>query len=75
MTPQSPMMPRLSATTPSLPREPYDATLGNDAMLSVDDAKLGDDATPLLTTAAMMTTMTVAVAAAAAVVRTTKTRR
>ena len=62
--------PRLSATTPSLPREPYNATLGDDAMLSDndaklgdDDAKLGDDVTPLLMTTAMTTTMTAAVAA------------
>ena len=32
------MTPHLSATTPSLLRKPYDATLGNDATLGDDDA-------------------------------------
>ena len=49
-------------------------TLGDDATLGVNDAKLGNDAaTPLLTTTAMMTTTTAALAVAAAVARTAKT--
>ena len=67
------MTPRLLATTPSLSHEPYDATLGNNATLGDDNAKLGADATPLLTTTA--TTKMAVVAAAAAVARRTKTRR
>ena len=53
--------------------EPYDATLGNNATLGDDNAKLGADATPLLTMTA--TTKMAVVAAAAAVARRTKTRR
>ena len=45
----------------------YNATLGE------DDAKLVDDATPLLRTTAMTTMTTAAVAAAVAVARMTKT--
>ena len=74
-TPRSAMTPHLLATTPSLPHKPYDATLGNNAMLGDDDTKLGEDATPLLMTTTMTTAMTAAVAAAAAVARTTKMRR
>ena len=49
--------------------------LGNGAntMLGDDNAKLSDNATPLLTTTAMTTTTSAAVAAAAAVVRMRKT--
>ncbi len=62
------------ATTPSPSREPYDTTLGNNATLGNDDAKLGDDAATLLLTMTSMTTTTVAaLAAVAAVARTTKT--
>jgi hypothetical protein len=52
---------------------PLSATLGNDATLGDNNAKLGNDAMPLLTTAVMMTTTTAAVAATAAVARTMKT--
>jgi hypothetical protein len=41
-------IPGLSTTTPSLLHEPYEATLGNNATLGDDDAKLGEDATLLL---------------------------
>ena len=69
-----PKTPHLSGTTPSSSREPYNVTLGDDAMLGDDNAKLGDNvATPLLTTAAMTTTMKATVAAAVAVARMTKT--
>ena len=71
--PRSVMTPCLLETTLSLLREPYDATLGNDTTLGDNDAKLGDNATPLLTTMAMTTmTMAAAVAAVVAVTRTTK---
>ena len=66
-------MPCLLATTLSSSRKPYDAPLGNNAMLGDNDAKLGDDATLLLITTAMRTTTTAMVAVAAAVARTTKT--
>jgi hypothetical protein len=69
------MTPPLLATTPSLSRKPYNATLGNDATLGDNNAKLGDNAAmPLLTTMAMTMTMTATLSAvAAAVARTTKT--
>jgi hypothetical protein len=69
-------MPHLLATTPSSSREPYDLTLGNDATLGDNDAKLGNNAAmpmPLLTTMAMTTTTTAVVAAAVVVARMTKT--
>jgi hypothetical protein len=66
------MTPHLLATTPSSLRKPYDATLGNEATLGDDDAKLADNATPLLTVKVMTTTATT-VAAVAAVARMTKT--
>ena len=71
--PRSVMTPCLLATTPSSWREPYDATLGNDTTLGDNDAKLGNDATPLLTTMAMTAMTTAAVAGAVAVARRTKT--
>ena len=52
--------------------KPYNATLGNDTTLGDNNAKLGDNATPLLTTTAMTSTTAAAAAAAAAVARTTK---
>ena len=59
----------LLATTPSLSRKPYNTTLGDNATLGNSDAKLGNNATPLLTTMVMTMTMTAAVAAASAVAR------
>jgi hypothetical protein len=65
--------PHLLATTPSLSREPYAATLGDNATLGEDNAKLGNNTTPLLMTTAMTATTMAAVAAAAAAARTTTT--
>ncbi len=53
--------PHLSATTPSLLRKPYNSTLGDNATLDDNDAKLGDNATSLLMTMTMTTTATVVV--------------
>jgi hypothetical protein len=56
--PRLAMMSRLLVTTPSLSHKPYGATLGDNATLGDDNAKLGNDATLLLTMMAMTTTTT-----------------